>query len=119
MNDKEYGHYVPQQPLSELLTVDSGTNKFKRSRAHPKRTGLKAGLAQASALKHITPVKIRPKHLKNDVSVGVEADSQAELAWEEGIYNPDEFGMDGQEKHFAQLLYQEYVAEGENESNFF
>ena len=113
--------WKPRTPLSDRLVVHEATERSKRATPTRRPGGITGGLA-ALDVNYTKPVK----HLRADqkkgkqFTEGVEADSQADIDWEESIENPGEFGLDGQEKHFMQLLYQDHLDNGEEaESNFF
>ena len=119
MNENEYGGFIERTPLSERLSVESGTKKARTAIERPRRQGITGGLS-ALDINYQKVVKRKRKGQPDNLTEGVEADSQADIAWEDSVENPGEPGMDGETKHFMQLLYQDHLDNGEEaQSNFF
>ena len=116
MTDNDYGGFVERQPLSERLSVEPGTKKAKTAIQRPRREGIKGGLT-ALQVNYQKPVKRKRKGQPDNLSAGVEADSINDVMWEEHMESPYEPGLDGQERHFAQLLYDNDF--DDSQSNFF
>lgn len=104
--------YRSFEPISERLKVTEGTNQ--RSRRCVKKPGITAGMGSEQNLRYQKVKKVLRKGQKEELSVGFEPGSEAEDAWIEELEQPGIFGLDGQEKHFFDLLQND-----SEESNFF
>ena len=118
MTENDYGGFIERPPLSERLTVQSGEKKPKTAIQRPRSEGIKGGLT-ALQVNYQKPVKRKRKGQPDNLTEGVESDSINDVMWEEHMESPYEPGLDGQERHFAQLLYDNGYGDDSEESNFF
>ena len=118
MNDNEYGGFIERKPLSDKLSVDSGTKKARTAIERPRREGIQGGLTSLG-INYQTPVKRRRKGQPDHLSEGVEAESINDVLWEQHMESPEEFGFNGEEKHMAQLLYENGYGDDSEETQFF
>ena len=110
--------WKPRTPLSDRLVVDEGTKKARTAIQRPRREGIQGGLSSLD-INYQKPVKRKRKGQPDNLTEGVEPDSLNDVEWEESITDPDVQAIDGIDRHMQQMLYNEYLETGENESNFF
>ena len=120
MTENDYGGFVERTPLSTRLSVEPGTKKAPTAFERPRNKGITSGLANDKNLTHQPVVKHKRKSMKGKHFVeGVEVDSINDLEQEEFMEDPSIPGVDGFERHFAQLLYDNGYGDESEESNFF